>query len=338
MAKTRAQFELELFNESDGSKFAKQKDKFIAAFSSDEVLPVLIRYVKEGKLLHWRNFLLTDIIELINNNDASYADFFRWALTQQELTYWSVDGLLKTAGAGAYEVLVKLAADELQQTSNRAKAIKSLAAHSSQPFDRQLPVDPGYWKPEQLRIDELMSWQAAGYPHGAGYALPPVHPSLLDPKTALQQLAAKLEEKLKLSRAARQDPAAPSNWLTPAEPVVLAAIQEKWKLPEVYLEFLKNYSPLRVFIDNEEFFQGLDLYGASELIERQDGYSFNAVKNEPITDWPANYLVIADAGGDPYCIDLSDEKAPVYTSMHGGPWEFEEYAGSFLEFLKKLSD
>lgn len=93
-----------------------------------------------------------------------------------------------------------------------------------------------------------------------------------------------------------------------------------------------------MYIDNEEFFQGLNLYGAKELIEMQNGYAFDTVKQTIIKDWPQNFVVIADAGGDPYCIDINNENAPVYSSMHGtGAWEFELYAESFLEFLQQLS-
>ncbi|SDH58353.1 hypothetical protein [Myroides phaeus] len=51
--------------------------------------------------------------------------------------------------------------------------------------------------------------------------------------------------------------------------------------------------------------------------------------------------IIADAGADPYCIDINqitDQDAPIYTSMHGtGQWEFELYADSFLSFLKEIA-
>ena len=118
-------------------------------------------------------------------------------------------------------------------------------------------------------------------------------------------------------------------------------IREKWKLPENYLLFLKNYSPIQVFIDNKKYFQGLHLYGASELIKRQEGYSFNPLTNKSIDEWPMNFVVIADAGADPYCIDINQIKendAPIYTSMHGnGEWEFELYADSFLTFLKEIA-
>lgn len=337
MAKDIQQFEQDLFAESDGSKFSKIKDKFIKEHGT-AALPALTRYVQEGKIIHWRNFLLTDIINLIRENDSSYKDFFAWALTQKPLVYWSIDGLLKSAGSEAYETIVAVASDENAALDTRAKAIKSLAVHSKQPFDRSLPTDPGYWKKENLRLEELTAWKQNGYPQGGGYATPEIHSSLQHPVTDLEKAAAALDKILKAQRAIKQDPASPSNWLTIADPASINAIQQKWTLPYIYLQFLQQFSPLKVYIDNEEFFQGLNLYGAKELIEMQNGYAFDTVKQTIIKDWPQNFVVIADAGGDPYCIDINNENAPVYSSMHGtGAWEFELYAESFLEFLQQLS-
>ena len=97
-----------------------------------------------------------------------------------------------------------------------------------------------------------------------------------------------------------------------------------------------------MFINNKKYFQGLNLYGVSTLIKSQQGYSFNPATNQIIEDWPENFLVIADAGADPYCLDINqikDNDAPIYTSMHGtGKWEFELYADSFLTFLKELAE
>lgn len=336
MAKDLAQLEKELFEEPDGSKFSKLKDKFIKAFGAD-TLPALTKYAREGKLLHWRNFLLTDIIGLVKEGDPTYADFFNWSVTQKGLAYWSVDGLLKTQGPEAYGQLTAIALDESHALEIRSKAIKSLAVHSQQPFDRALPTDPGYWKKENLRLDEVVAWQQNGYPKGGGYTTPAVHPSLQHPTTELERAAATLDTILKKQRAERQDPAAPSNWLTIADANDLAAIQQRWKLPAIYLEFLSHYSPLKVFVAKEDFVEGLHLYGAKDLIRFQDGYSFNSVTKQPIAGWPQHYIVIADDGGDPYCIDINDPQAAVYMSMHGmGNWEFELYADSFVKFLQQL--
>ena len=104
MAVTIKQLEEKLFNENDGSKFSKIKDRLIKLFAEyerEKVLEILIQYSKSGKILHWRAFLLTDIIALVKENETGYIKFFEWTITQPELTYWGIDGLLKTKGQKA---------------------------------------------------------------------------------------------------------------------------------------------------------------------------------------------------------------------------------------------
>jgi hypothetical protein len=343
MAKTIKQFEESLFIEDDGSKFSKIKDKLIKSFSStdrEKVIEILIQYSKDGKMLHWRNFLLNDIINLVKEDETNYTNFFEWAITKSEFTYWGIDGLIKTTGKKAYGTIIELAQNESLPTDVRAKAIKSIAIHGKQPFDRDLPKDPGYWKIENFRIDELLNWQNKEYTQGNGYKEPNIHPTLKNPQTELEKAVSKLNDKLEIERNKQQDLSNPSDWLAIADENKIAEIEKKWKLPENYLLFLKNYSPIRVYIDDEKFYQGLNLYGADDLIKSQNGYSFNPITTEILEDWPSNYIVIADAGADPYCIDITNitnNDAPIYTSMHGnGKWEFEKYSDSFIDFLKDI--
>lgn len=346
MAQTIKQLREDLFSEANGNKFDKIKNKLIKGFSDDsrrEVIEIFIEYSKSGRLLHWRNFLLTDIIALVKENETAYSIFFQWTITKPELTYWGIDGLLKTQGEEAYETLSNLVLNKTLEVETRAKAMKSIAVHSKQPFDRNLPKDPGYWKIENLRIQELIHWQNQGYNQGNGYKAPNIHPNLKNPKTELEKAVAKLNDLLEKERKNNQDLSNPSNWLAIADESKIIEIEKKWNLPENYLLFLKNFSPINVFIDDDEkFFQGLSLYGADDLIKNQNGYSFNPVTGENLQEWPSNYIVIADAGADPYCIDIgniTNNDAPVYSSFHGaGEWEFEEYAGSFIDFLKDITE
>lgn len=334
----------QIIDETDGNKFAKLIQKLLKKYATAEreyVLNLLITYAQSGQIVHWRNFLLTDIIKLVSDNETNYIPFFEWCITQPALTYWGIDGLLKTKGKQAYPALIELIKNEQIELSIRAKAIKSIAVYSKQAFDRELPKDPGYWKLDNLRIAEIETWQNNGCPDGDGYAEPKTHLSLLYPTTELDKTAAKLNTKLEKLRAKHQDLSTPTNWLIIANETDISTIENKWQLPQNYLLFLKNFSPLNVYIDNKKYFQGLHLYGAGELLSRQDGYAFTPVTKQPIADWPTNYIVIADAGADPYCIDINqitDLDAPIYTSMHGiGQWEFELYADSFLSFLKEIS-
>ncbi len=334
----------QIIDETNGGTFAKLIQKLLKKYSSTErteVMHILTEYARNGKILHWRNFLLSDIIKLVDENETEYIPFFEWCVTQPDLTYWGIDGLLKTKGEKSFRTLIELAKNENLETSVRAKAIKSLSIYSKQPFDRDLPKDPGYWKAEDLRIAEVESWEKEGCQHGEGYDKPKTHSSLENPKTALEKAAAKLNKKLEAKRRKNQDLSNPANWLVIADQADMMKIAKRWELPENYMLFLRNYSPLNVYIDSKKYFQGLNIYGASDLLEKQEGYSFNPVTNQIIDEWPKKFVVIADAGADPYCIDTSQVKnndAPIYKSIHGaGVWEFELYADNFLSFLKEIA-
>ncbi len=118
-------------------------------------------------------------------------------------------------------------------------------------------------------------------------------------------------------------------------------IQARWVLPSIYLDFLTRFSPIKVTIENRKFYNPFQLFGAGELIEAQEGYSFNPVEQRPIEDWPAHLVVIASHGGDPFVVDLSKsdgKEAPVDTAEHGaGAWDFSRVAPSFSLFLETLA-
>ena len=332
-----------LFDETDGNKFARLKDRLLKKHGADErqaVLAILIAYAREGQLLHWRAFLMTDIVALAEPGE--YGDFFSWSLDIDGLAYWGVDGMLKSMGKEAYARLVALATAEDAKLSVRAKAVKSLAVFSRQPFDAGLPQDPGHWKAEQLRLDAVLAWQADGYLDGAGYRAPATHYSLTQPLSRLEMAAAFLERKLAPRRQHEQDLAQPSNWLTIASAMDMAEIDTHWVLPEIYRRFLEWYSPLRVHVDGKRFPQGLHLYGAAELVKAQHGYSVHAVHHHQIASWPPKLVVIADAGGDPYCVHLEersiDGDLPVYRAKHGaGGWRFELHTDDFIDFLHQIA-
>lgn len=332
-----------LFDETDGVKFSKLKDRLLKKHAGDDrlaVLDILIAYAREGQLLHWRAFLMSDIVHLVEG--SQHAAFFAWALGQPELAYRAVDGLLKSTGVEAYAPLVALAASGATRLDVRARAIKSLAVFSRQPFDQGLPSDPGHWKAEQLRLSAVLAWQADGYPDGAGYKAPATHETLTHPLSRLEMAAAFLERNLALRRQREQDLAQPSNWLTVASAEDMAGIDAQWVLPEIYRRFLQWYSPLRVHVGGKRFPRGLHLYGAAELVKAQHGYSVHAVSLHTIAAWPPKLVVIADAGGDPYCVHLEersiDGDLPVYRAEHGtGGWRFELHTDDFIDFLHEIA-
>lgn len=331
-----------LFDETDGSKFATLKDRLIKKHGESDrqaVLAILSAYARDGQLLHWRSSLVNAIVGLMRPQELQ--EFFTWIVTVPELAYWGIDGLLKSMGKDAYDTVVAMAISDSLPLEVKAKAVKSLAVLSRQPFDAGLSQDPGHWKADSLRLDDVLAWKRDGYPDGAGFAPPATHASLANPGSALEKAAALLEKRLAKERAQDQDLARPSNWLVIASEADLADIDLRWTLPAIYRDFLARFSPLRFHIDSDNYFQGLNLYGAAELLKAQHGYSYNPVDQAAIADWPAHYVVIADAGADPYCLDLSaiaDGDAPVCTAEHGqGAWAFTRHADSFVEFLKEIA-
>lgn len=124
----------------------------------------------------------------------------------------------------------------------------------------------------------------------------------------------------------------------------LLLIKERWDLPEEYLKFLeKNNIEKFVGVKDDEGFDGeIRLYGSSDLISNQDGYSYNPVTKKVIEVWPKDYIVIADSDADPFVLDLSQSNgkdAPILFAFHGeSEWSFEKYSDSFKDFVIKKLD
>jgi len=304
-----------------------------------EAKAVLAEYAGNGPVEHMRSFACATLAKLVDESDFATVEVFRCGLSDETNRYWSILGYINVLGRGAYESLTEIAYNVSISVEDRSKAVKCLALCSKQGFDRQLPSDPGAWKPTDLRVSEIEAWAKAGYPDGHGHTTPSRHPALDKPKTAFEKIASCFDKKLAKKRSKEQDDANATNWL--ADPDDIERIAARWKLPHMYLDFLTRFSPINVTLQSRRFYNHFQLFGAGELIEAQDGYSFNPVEQKPIEDWPASYLVIASHGGDPFVLDLSQSDtndAPVLTAEHGlGKWGFNEEAESFAQFLKSLS-
>jgi hypothetical protein len=312
----------------------------LRAETTDSV-PVLVEYASSGPLDHVRTYACARLVDLLPKGDTAYASFFQAGLSDPSLTYWSIQGLVRVSGESSFPALSQFALDATHRVEDRGKAMREMALLSGQRFIQGLPSDPGHWTTTDLPIHELQDWAAAGFPPGPGFSPPARHPLLDEPKSRLDHIASQLDAKLAKLRKANQDPVNPSNWLVPALESELAAIQARWRLPSTYVQFLRDFSPLKVQIVSRKYFQGLDLYGAAELLAAQDGYSFNPVTQELIDSWPPSHVVIASHAGDPFVLDLSQDRtddAPVLTADHGqGNWDFEQDAPSFITFLERLS-
>ena len=333
-----------LFTENDGVEVDRLVKRLIKQSTEhrEAVIEIFMEYARSGPVLHWRAFVISlGILPLIKSGETRYRGFFEQCLEDPSRAYWSVNGLIKTAGRDSYPTLTAFALNPSNRTEDRANAIKCLAIHGGQTFIKGLPSDPGYWPEEDLPLQQLEEWSKTGYAQGPGFTTPARHPDLDRPISELDHLAQALETKLAKARAKDQDLANPTNWLVPAVPEDMAAIESRWRLPALYVEFLRKFSPVKVTVTGRGVGMGLELFGAGDLVRGQDGYSFNPVAKQVIADWPASYVVIASMGADPFVLDLSATErgdAPVLFASHGeGTWEFSEISGSFLRFLRRLA-
>jgi len=343
VAKNHDDLRTTLFSAKDGvvacaviNKLAKHAKK-----GNKQAKKILAEYAESGSINHMKSFACSNVAEVACQTDIELTVLFRKGLADPHTQYWSILGYIRTAGKGAYKELVRIAKDKTVSLELRSHAVKCLATFSKQLFDRQLPADPGYWKENELRLREITAWAKAGYPDGKGYAEPARHPALDNPKTAFEKIVSRLDKKLAKKRQERQDLADPTHWLALADRSDIQRIKARWKLPSTYLDFLTRFSPIKVTIANRRFYNHFQLFGAAELIEAQDGYSFNPIEKQPIEDWPSHLVVIASHGGDPFVLDLSKSDgsdAPVDTAEHGtGVWEFIREARSFTAFLEMLA-
>lgn len=125
------------------------------------------------------------------------------------------------------------------------------------------------------------------------------------------------------------------------DPSVMSMIEQKWKLPQKYIEFLKTHpNTQEIEIEDEDTFDTIiiTLYGANDLIRFQEGYSYNPVEKVVIEDWDSDLIVIADSEADPFCLDLSKNNSPVLHALHGmDEWDFDEYCDSLDDFFEMLN-
>ena len=107
------------------------------------------------------------------------------------------------------------------------------------------------------------------------------------------------------------------------------------ELPAEMVEYLTTTAPVHDLILRMEG-NPLRLWGVGGLGRRQDGYSYNPLLQEEITEWDRNLLVVADQGAAPYVVRVSgsqDAPLQVSTAPHGaGEWRFEP-VGSLATFL-----
>jgi hypothetical protein len=104
--------------------------------------------------------------------------------------------------------------------------------------------------------------------------------------------------------------------------------------PEELLRYYAHIGPDSVTIEgygNPYFLPSL-----SDLWSFQAGYRWNGLTNEPISDWPNEWLVVADEGGDPFIYSTSSKS--VLFAHHGeGSWEADQLFSSVEEMAACLA-
>ena len=323
--------------------FNKYNKKISKWNNSNEIIDELVDILKNKTVEIHSDFVLCRIIDTLDEYNTDYyrAEELAEILTQRYHTvanhgekYWIMELLPRFIGKLSYPLLietVRACPDE----EVRYKAMKQLALVSGQPFDRNLPKKFSYYRNDLfIRMDEIEQWIANDCPDGEGYPPPNLDPALENPVTELEQLTAKLNNKLKPQQD-NKDFSSFTNFLVVADENKVNYLQNKYNLRGMYLEFLSRFSPCNVSL-SKGFYEVM-LYGVDILEEKQIGYSVSD-KGEVFEDWPTDYLVIADRFADPYCIDLSKENSKVYIANHGeGNWKFRKAYNNFADFLNYLA-
>ncbi|MBK8172580.1 MAG: SMI1/KNR4 family protein [Sandaracinaceae bacterium] len=299
-----------------------------------EASAALASYVENGELGFIRGFLAATLFEITKPGSAEFAATFIQGLTDDETCYWSIQGLVRSLGAAAYERVCAIALSAGEALPHRACAIKALSTSAKQTFDRGLDEDPGRWREDHLRVDEVEAWMKNGFPIGEGYSSAAQDPALLDPKTPLERVAAKLEKRLASWR--RDEAANPNSLLVVADTEDLRAITQRFALPAEYAEFLARFSPTKALIKGKRSGDDVRLFGASELLDAQKGYAIHGRSGEALAGWPKGHVVIASISADPFVIDTLGSGAILFAEHGQGRWEFEEEFAKFGDFLKSL--
>lgn len=144
-----------------------------------------------------------------------------------------------------------------------------------------------------------------------------------------------LQEALRLIQTFWQEPTWPFR-PAPTAAAELARLQREFPapLPPALEEYLTQAAPATAFslatVGNP-----CDVYSLAQMGRFQDGYTFNSVAQQPLTDWPAHWFMLANEGGNPVIVDLlAADGAVIQLAPGAGSWECRtEMAGSIGQFL-----
>jgi hypothetical protein len=98
-----------------------------SAQQREVVVEILMDYARRGPVQHWREFVMLRILDLVEPGQDEHRGFFEETLRDPRTAYWSVSGLMKTAGRRSYETLTSCALDTSVEAEVRANAVRCLA-------------------------------------------------------------------------------------------------------------------------------------------------------------------------------------------------------------------
>lgn len=335
-------------NEAEDGVYAHSKVTKLLKLAADgnaESFQGLLAYMQFGTIPFASTYICARLAQNAQPTGNEYlVEIFRGGLKDQAIRYWAILGLIRTAGCDAYEDLAEVARSAQFSLDERAHALQMLARTSLQPFNRGLNRDPGHWKENDLRLDELNDWQRAGFPKGIGMPKPTRDQALDNPQSNFEKVLADFDSRLALYRS--QDPdeqTNPSNFLASSSMQQIDQIKQNWQLPANYLTFIERFSPTNMTCQLQLKFvtRGINLYPASKLLSRQEMFAIDPLSKLLNPGWSESYVVIGDAWLDPFVIDLSDcgeLDGPIYTAQHGvGEWKFRKFAKSFEQLLSRIT-
>ena len=329
---------------TDGIEFAHAVEKYYKKEKKNKVLSVkelaqnlsyiLVNNLSDdgnwGVLIYLEDLLKTTKIDNVEEVKIKLLDIIN---NHKSGEYSAIKCYAYLLEKDAYEKLLSIIFNEEESFVLRALSIKLISNISKQTFDLNLPKDVGYWKEEDLRLEEIKIWQENGMKDGEGYKPPVQDDALTSPVTKLEKVASRFQKKI--AKYLSDEPSIQDEYLVVADSDKLNSVLEKYKISGDYKEFLTRFSPQDVcyYKAGGQY----TVYGVSDILDFQKGYGIDE-NGKKLDGWPENYLVIADKDSDPYCINLSETNGAVYFACHGeGDWNFEKAYENIIEFLSYLA-
>lgn len=80
--------------------------------------------------------------------------------------------------------------------------------------------------------------------------------------------------------------------------------------------------------------EDLWLYSVKELASAQEGYRWTGQDKHQLPSWPAHWVTVASASGDPFIADVSHAVPPILFARHGaGSWQGTIVATTLTQFV-----